>query len=172
MAIMRIPISYVNKEWVDKVKNSKALTQEQKDALLRSARRDVIIKNIVTFAIVVLFIVGIASIGFWPTAIILIVGGLIFWAVAEVMAESAEEELKRALEKQQKVRLVNEPVLCSGCGAKVKKDEKFCHYCGASQSKKNEEAGRCVKGECSNCKAKLSKLNTKYCPACGIKLQK
>lgn len=172
MAIMRIPISYVNKEWADKVKNSKTLTQEQKDALLRSAQRDVIIKNVVTFGIIILLIVGIASIGFWPTVILLIAGGLIFWAVAEAMAKSAEEELKKALEKQRKDKLAREPLVCDSCGAKVRKDEKFCHYCGASQSKKDEDVGRCINGECSNCKAKLSKLNTKYCPACGIKLQK
>lgn len=49
---------------------------------------------------------------------------------------------------------------CNNCGAKIKKNAKFCPECGAKQGL-----------SCPNCGAEVKK-NAKFCPECGEKLVK
>lgn len=73
-------------------------------------------------------------------------------------------------------------VECS-CGAKIKKNAKFCPECGAKQGKTCQkcgatisksakfcpECGTSTKKLCKKCKTEVG--NKKYCPECGTKVE-
>lgn len=93
----------------------------------------------------------------------------------EAIAEWIEEAkvVKANIEaKQQKILEVKNMQICSGCGAEVSRDSKFCDKCGTELIKvevvPEEEAEVIVEKKCQNCGASLA-VDSVFCGECGTK---
>lgn len=135
---IHIPISYVNKDWEKKLKNSHDYTDIQKEQILRHAHRTVVITNVMTAILVFLLLIGSASIGFWPTSIGLLILSVVFWLIISAITDNNpgnSDGGKFAETKRNGDTKV--PNQCSKCGAKLTVLNTRCPSCGIDVNRRN-----------------------------------
>ena len=133
---VHIPFSYVNHEWAQKVKNSKDLTKEQKEALLKHAQSEARTNNIAAaFCVLVLFIC-VAFQSFVPAVVALIIVAIFYFISKEALDHEIEELKKKAETNQKRLKEINDSEnfkvgkKCTKCGNQILFDAKFCPKCG------------------------------------------
>nr|MDO8110723.1 zinc-ribbon domain-containing protein [Candidatus Sigynarchaeota archaeon] len=65
---------------------------------------------------------------------------------------------------------------CLSCGVLIDSRSKYCAYCGTEQTLVENaveiDISKVEKGICPNCREKIDREETKFCPACGYEVAK